>query len=74
MQSHGADMAYTLRTTEEDEKILEALKRHTGESSVTKALMYAAKRFPEYENRMIYAERDLEVVRGFGEMLKRIGK
>lgn len=67
-------MAYTLRTTEEDEKVLEALKLHTGESSVTKALLYAAKRFPQYESRMIQAERDLDVVRGFGKLLERIGK
>lgn len=67
-------MAYTLRTTEEDEKILEALKRHTGEASVTKALLYAARRFPDYENRMIIAERELEVLKDFARLLTRLQK
>ncbi|MCP6645557.1 hypothetical protein NL493_25565 [Klebsiella pneumoniae] len=65
-------MAYTLRVTEEEEKILEALKRHTGESSVTKALLYAARRFPDYENRMIYAERDLDTLKQFAALINRL--
>lgn len=65
-------MAYTLRVTEEEEKILEVLKRHTGESSVTKALLYAARRFPDYENRMIYAERDLDTLKQFAALINRM--
>ena len=65
-------MAYTLRVTEEEEKILEEFKRHTGESSVTKALLYAARRFPDYENRMIYAERDLDTLKQFAALINRM--
>ncbi|NWA64049.1 hypothetical protein HX773_24435 [Pantoea sp. B9002] len=65
-------MAYTLRTTEEDEKILEELKIHTGQGSVTKALLYAAKHFANYEKRMIKAERNLDVVRNFAQLINRL--
>ena len=63
-------MAYTLRTTEKDEKNLKTLMAATGDNSVSKALLRAAKDLPkmivkieELEKKLASSDAKVEAMR-----------